>query len=214
MEKKEGSINSLRVGLVVTGVTVLSVFGPFFGIQPSIIAIFVVICLILLTIDSASLNGMGGHIVAEALPGGEKRIKRIAVHEAGHLLIAQEEKLPVKRVLVGTLACINAGLSCNGVTEFFIPESIKMPLEDLRKWSKVLQAGTVAEDIIYGGAKGGSDDKVILSRLWGISGHDIDTAQREQRRARREIEKLLNEKMDDLENKAFDLLASAPRLGK
>ena len=59
----------------------------------------------------------------------------------------------------------------------------------LRRWSRVLQAGIAAEQIVYDErAVGGSDDRALLGRLWGLSGHDVDTAQREQRRARREVD--------------------------
>ena len=143
--------------------------------------------LVALSVDAANWQGMGGHLLAEALPGGEARLRRIAVHEAGHLLIAEDEKLPVERVMVGTLACLRAGLRSSGATEFSLPDSVRMPMEDLRRWSRVLQAGIAAETVVYGSARGGADDRALLGRLWGLSGHDVATAQREQRRARREI---------------------------
>ncbi len=87
-----------------------------------------------------------------------------------------------------------------------------MPLEDLRRWSRVLQAGIAAETVVYGVARGGADDRALLGRLWGLSGHDVGTAQREQRRARREIEQQLRRRLQDLEIKAGDLLSLAPRL--
>ena len=155
---------------------------------------------------------MGGHVLAEALPGGEARLRRIAVHEAGHLLIAEDEQLPVQRVMVGTLACLQAGLRSSGATEFTVPDSVRMPLEDLRRWSRVLQAGIAAETVVYGIARGGADDRALLGRLWGLSGHDVATAQREQRRARREIEQQLKRRHQDLETKAGELLSIAPRL--
>ena len=49
------------------------------------------------------------------------------------------EQLPVQQVLVGTLACVRAGLSSSGATEFAGLDSVKMSLEDLRRWSRVLQ---------------------------------------------------------------------------
>ena len=89
-----------------------------------------------------------------------------------------------------------------------------MPLEDLRRWSRVLQAGIVAEKLIYGSANGGADDRALLGRLWGLSGHDVQTAQREQRRARREIEQQLRQEKAVLEQRCDALLATAPRLGR
>ena len=210
----EGSTGTLRAGLAVAAITGLGAFGPVLGLSPAWIVVAVGGGLALLSVDAANWQGMGGHVLAEALPGGEGRLRRIAVHEAGHLLIAEQEQLPVHRVLVGTVACLQAGLRSNGVTEFPMPDSVRMPLEDLRRWSRVLQAGIAAETIVYGKARGGADDKALLGRLWGLSGHDVATAQREQRRARREIEQLLRRDQADLSQRADQLLSSAPRLGR
>lgn len=210
----EGSTGTLRAGLAVAAITGLGAFGPVLGLSPAWIVVAVGGGLVLLSVDAASWQGMGGHVLAEALPGGEGRLRRIAVHEAGHLLVAEQEQLPVHRVLVGTVACLQAGLRSNGATEFPMPDSVRMPLEDLRRWSRVLQAGIAAETIVYGKARGGADDKALLGRLWGLSGHDVATAQREQRRARREIEQLLRRDQVDLSQRADQLLSSAPRLGR
>jgi hypothetical protein len=78
----------------------------------------------------------------------------------------------------------------------------------------VLQAGTVAERLVYGESEGGADDRALLGRLWGVSGFDVETAQREQRRARREVEKLLRQDRAKLEAEADRLLEVAPRLGR
>ena len=54
-----------------------------------------------------------------------------------------------------------------------------------------------------------------LMRLgWGLSGQDVDTAQREQRRARREVEAQLRASQQQLQSEADALLALAPRLGR
>lgn len=212
MEDGQGSTGALRAGVAVAVVTGLGAFGPAIGISPAWIVILVGGGLVALSVDAATWQGMGGHVLAEALPGGEARLRRIAVHEAGHLLIAEDEQLPVQRVMVGTLACLQAGLRSSGATEFTVPDSVRMPLEDLRRWSRVLQAGIAAETVVYGIARGGADDRALLGRLWGLSGHDVATAQREQRRARREIEQQLKRRHQDLETKAGELLSLAPRL--
>ena len=122
-------------------------------------------------------------------------------------MLARENELPVQRVLVGTKACLQAGVRSNGATEFEIPTSVRMSLEDLRRWSRVLQAGIAAESLAYGSARGGADDRALLGRLWGLSGHDVDTAQREQRRARREVEQWLRKQQSELEQLADQLLS-------
>ena len=214
MADSQGSIDTARAGVAVAALTGLGAFGPAMGLSAAWIVVLVGGVLVALSVDAATWQGMGGHLLAETLPGGESRLRRIAVHEAGHLLIADTEALPVQNVFVGTLACLRAGLRASGATEFTIPDSVRMPLEDLRRWSRVLQAGMAAETVIYGSARGGADDRALLGRLWGLSGHDVATAQREQRRARREIEQQLRRRRSDLDKAVGELLEAAPRLGR
>jgi hypothetical protein len=204
----------LAAGLAVALVSLAAILGPSLGLSPWWVTLATALGLGSLTVDAARFGGRGGHVLAEALPGGEGRLRRIAVHEAGHLLVAREEAMPVRQVLVGSLACLRAGLSANGSTELEPPAHAKLPAEELRRWSRVLQAGMVAEQLIYGQSTGGSDDRALLGRLWGLSGLDVDTAQREQRRARREVEQWLRARESDLRSEADGLLAVAPRLGR
>ena len=214
MAESKGSIDTTRAGVAVAAITGLGAFGPALGLSAAWIVVLVGGVLVALSVDAATWQGMGGHLIAETLPGGQSRLRRIAVHEAGHVLIADTEALPVQNVFVGTMACLRAGLRANGATEFTIPDSVRMPLEDLRRWSRVLQAGMAAETVIYGSARGGADDRALLGQLWGLSGHDVATAQREQRRARREIEQQLRKRRSDLETAVGELLEAAPRLGR
>jgi hypothetical protein len=208
----QGSTAALNAGLAVAGVTALAVGGPLVGISPGWITVAVVAGLVLLSVDAARFSGLGGHLLAEALPLGigAARLRRIAIHEAGHVLVAADNNLPVTRVLVGSRACLGQGLRANGSTELEPPPHAKLPLEDLRRWSRVLQAGMVAETLIYGGSRGGADDRALLGRLWGLSGHPVATAQQEQRRARREVEQWLRQHRSSLEAEAEGLLRSSP----
>lgn len=204
----------LAAGLAVALVSLAAILGPSLGLSPWWITLATALGLGSLTLDAARFGGRGGHVLAEALPGGEGRLRRIAVHEAGHLLVARQEAMPVRQVLVGSLACLRAGLSANGSTELEPPAHAKLPPDELRRWSRVLQAGMVAEQLIYGQSTGGADDRALLGRLWGLSGLDVDTAQREQRRARREVEQWLRARESELRSEAEGLLAVAPRLGR
>ncbi|MGC6481945.1 MAG: hypothetical protein ACON4T_00030 [Synechococcus sp.] len=207
--ESRGSVSSGTAGAAVAGATLIAVFGPPVGISPAWIAVGLGGLLVGLTVDASQWEGLGGHLLAESLPGGRARLRRIACHEAGHVLLARDNQLPVQRVMVGTRACLQAGVRSNGATEFAIPDSVRMSLEDLRRWSRVLQAGIAAETLLYGSARGGADDRALLGRLWGLSGHDVDTAQREQRRARREVDQWLRSQRQSLEDTA-DALLRAP----
>ena len=208
----DGSTAALNAGIAVAAITLLAVIGPVLGLSPWIIALAAGGALTTLSLDAWRYGGRGGHLLAEALPGGAARLRRIALHEAGHALAADHDQLPVRRVLVGSLACLRQGLSANGSTEFELPAHAKLPAEELRRWSRVLQAGMVAEKLLYGNSRGGADDKALLGRLWGLSGFDVATAQLEQRRARREVEQLLRARQSELEGRAEALVAAAPRL--
>ncbi len=204
----------LAAGLAVGLISLAAILGPALGLSPWIVTLIAGLGLGGLTLDAARFGGRGGHVLAEALPGGRARLRRIAIHEAGHLLVARKEEMAVRQVLVGSLACLRAGLNTSGSTELEPPAHAKLPAEELRRWSRVLQAGMVAEQLIYGQSVGGNDDRALLGRLWGLSGQDVDTAQREQRRARREVEAQLRASEQQLHSEADALLALAPRLGR
>jgi len=205
---------AFTAGIAVAVVSLLAVVGPVLGLSPWLITLVVALALGSLTVDAAQFGGRGGHLLAETLPGGLARLRRIAVHEAGHVFVAKAEALPVRQVLVGSLACLRAGLSSGGITVLEPPAHAKLSAVELRRWSKVLQAGMVAEQLIYGESEGGADDRALLGRLWGLSGFDAETAQREQRRARREVEQALRAQQNELEQEAVKLLQQAPRLGR
>ena len=204
----------LAAGLAVGLISLAAILGPALGLSPWIVTLIAGLGLGGLTLDAARFGGRGGHVLAEALPGGRARLRRIAIHEAGHLLVARQEEMAVRQVLVGSLACLRAGLNTSGSTELEPPPHAKLPAEELRRWSRVLQAGMVAEQLMYGQSVGGNDDRALLGRLWGLSGQDVDTAQREQRRARREVEAQLRASEQQLQAEAEALLALAPRLGR
>jgi len=204
----------LGAGIAVALVSLLAVLAPLLGLSPWLITLVAALALGSLTVDAARFGGRGGHLLAEALPGGQRRLRRIAVHEAGHLLIAAAEAVAVQRVLVGSLACLQAGVSSGGCTQLQPPAAAKLPLAELRRWSRVLQAGIVAEQLHYGEAIGGADDRAQLGQLWGLSGYDVETAQREQRQARREVEQTLRASEQVLIARAEQLAQAAPRLGR
>jgi hypothetical protein len=209
-----GRIGARSAGVAVFAVSLAALLVPAAGLSPWLVAAPAAVGVVALTLDAARFGGRGGHLLAETLPGGAARLRRVAVHEAGHALVAEAEGVPVRRVLVGSLACLREGLQVGGSTEFEPPASVRLPLEDLRRWSRVLQAGMVAEQLLYGESLGGADDRALLGRLWGLSGHDVAMAQREQRRARREVLQWLRGERQGLEARAEALLVTAPRLGR
>ena len=201
-------------GVAVLVVTLLALVGPLLGLSPWFTTALVALALTSLTVDAARFGGRGGHLLAETLPGGLLRLRRIALHEAGHVLVAEREGVAVAAIHVGSLACLRAGLSAGGTPVLAPPASARLPLEELRRWSRVLLAGMAAESLVYGESEGGADDRSLLGRLWGMSGQDVPTAQMEQRRARREVEQWLRAERSRLEAEADRLARQAPRLGR
>jgi hypothetical protein len=201
-------------GVAVLVVSLLALLGPLVGLSPWFTTALVALSLASLTVDAARFGGRGGHLVAETLPGGLLRLRRIALHEAGHALVAEREGVAVAAIHVGSLACLRAGLSAGGTTVLAPPDSARLPLEELRRWSRGLLAGMAAETRVSGESEGGADDRSLLGRLWGLSGQEVATAQMEQRRARREVEQWLRAERSRLEAEADRLARHAPRLGR
>ena len=56
----EGSTGTLRAGLVVAAITGLGAFGPVLGLSPAWIVVAVGGGLVMLSVDAASWQGMGG----------------------------------------------------------------------------------------------------------------------------------------------------------
>jgi hypothetical protein len=108
---------------------------------------------------------------------------------------------------VGTLACLRAGRDGCGSTELPLPATARLPLDELRRWTRVLLAGGAAERLVHGSCRGDDDDRRLLGRLWGLSGQPLASARLEQRRARREVESWLAARRHDLEAEADRLLA-------
>jgi hypothetical protein len=105
---------ALSAGVAVLVASLMAVVGPLVGLSPWITSLLVLLGLGSLTVDAARFGGRGGHLVAEALPGGLGRLRRIAIHEAAHALVAREEGMAVGPVHVGSLACLRAGLAAGG----------------------------------------------------------------------------------------------------
>ena len=93
-----------------------AVLGPMVGVSPAWITVAVISALVMVSVDAAAWNGRGGHLLAEALPGGQERLRRIALHEAGHRLLASHEGMEPGDTLVGSLACLRAGHDACGRT--------------------------------------------------------------------------------------------------
>ena len=96
----QGSTAALGAGVAVAGVTLAAVVGPVLGLSPWLIAVAAGGGMVALTLDAARFGGLGGHLLAEALPAGigQARLRRIAIQEAGHVLLAAENDLPVQQV--------------------------------------------------------------------------------------------------------------------
>ena len=166
-------MNPNRIALVVAVFSGTAVLGPMVGVSPAWITVAVISALVMVSVDAAAWNGRGGHLLAEALPGGKERLRRIALHEAGHRLLASHEGMEPGDTLVGSLACLRAGHDACGRTTLPLPASSKLPLEELRRWSRVLLAGMAAEQVVHGDSDGGMDDRQLLGRIWDCRGRAL-----------------------------------------
>ena len=62
----------LAAGLAVGLISLAAILGPALGLSPWIVTLIAGLGLGGLTLDAARFGGRGGHVLAEALPGGPR----------------------------------------------------------------------------------------------------------------------------------------------
>ena len=63
-------MDPIAAGVAVLAITLLAIYGPLLGIPAGLIALTAGLALAGLTLDASRFGGRGGHLLAEALPGG------------------------------------------------------------------------------------------------------------------------------------------------
>ncbi|NJM61301.1 MAG: ATP-dependent Zn protease [Oscillatoriales cyanobacterium RU_3_3] len=167
---KQTSLNVVAIS--VFAITISTLLGPAFNLPPAVPAIATFCLLGLATLDSFQWQGQGGTILLDLLAGSSKeRRDRILHHEAGHFLVAHLLGISITGYALNAWEAFKQGQSAQGGVRFQDGELASqlqngtLSSQVLDRYCTVWMAGIVAENIVYGNAEGGAEDRTKISAI-------------------------------------------------
>lgn len=161
------------IAISVFSVTMLILLGPLLSVSPEGLATVTAALLGALAIDQLGWQGRGGSLLVDWLSQrSPDYCDRIVRHEAGHFLTAYLLGIPIDAYTLTAWETLQAGVDGNGGVVFKtddIDRAIqvgKISQQEIDRYCTVWMAGIAAEEITYGNAQGGRDDRLKLNLLW------------------------------------------------
>ena len=161
------------IAISVFSVTMLILLGPLLSISPEGLATVSAALLGMVTIDQLGWQGRGGNLLIDWLSRrSPEYCDRIVRHEAGHFLTAYLLGIPINAYTLTAWETLRAGLGGTGGVIFKtdeIDQAVKVgkiSQQEIDRYCTVWMAGIAAEEITYGSAQGGQDDRLKLNLLW------------------------------------------------
>lgn len=195
---QQTALNLIAIG--VFGITLSVLLGPLFNISPAIPALATFGILSLTTLDSFSFQGKGVNLLLDSVAGiSSQHRDRIIRHEAGHFLVAHLLGIPITGYTLSAWEAFKQkqpGLG--GVTfdnEQLSPDvldAVEMRLT-LERFCNVWMAGIAAENLVYGNAEGGAEDREKLTSALMALGRPISQCQQQEKFAQLQAKTLIEE---------------------
>jgi hypothetical protein len=163
------------VAIAVFLMTFSALLSPLLPISPFFTAAITLGVLGLVTVDQWNWNGTGTKLVTSLFASKEER-DRILHHEAGHFLAAYYLGIPVTGYSLTAWESFRQQTRGLGGIQFDtsvlsdpdrVPQQIPLLIE---RYATVWMAGIAAEQVIYGQADGGNDDRAQLRSLLQATG--------------------------------------------
>lgn len=161
------------IAISVFSVTMLILLGPLLSVSPEGLATVTAALLGLLAVDQLGWQGRGGTLLVDWLSQrSPEYCDRIVRHEAGHFLTAYLLGIPIDAYTLTAWETLKTGVDGNGGVVFKtddIDRAIqvgKISQREIDRYCTVWMAGIAAEEITYGSAQGGRDDRLKLNLLW------------------------------------------------
>jgi len=167
------ALNLIAIGVFL--MTMTSLLGPIFQIPPVVPAALTFGILSLATADTLSWNSRGVSLLLDLFASAEQR-QRIINHEAGHFLTAYFLGIPITGYTLTAWDVIKQGRLGRGGVGFDTKTLTAQPFElekmrlSLERFCTVWMAGIAAEQMIYGNAQGGAEDRQQLKQALMMSG--------------------------------------------
>lgn len=160
------------VAIATFAMTLSALLGPLFHLSPLFPALATLGALGLVTLDQLGWEGKGTTLLLGfwASPADKKRQLH---HEAGHFLVAYCLGIPVLDYQLGAWQNFRRGQSGQAGVQFDI-KGLDQGWQDLpqrlERWSTVWMAGIAAEQLQYGQAQGGQNDRQQLHQALALAG--------------------------------------------
>lgn len=190
------ALNLIAISVFI--LTFSSLLGPLFNLSPVVPAIATFSLLGLATLDTFSLQGKAGNLLLDWLASAspEHRI-RIVRHEAGHFLVAHLLGVPVTGYALNAWEALKQRQTGQGGVSFDDQELASqlklgtLSAQLLDRYCTIWMAGVAAENLVYGSAQGGADDRDKLRTVLTPLGFSGSAQQQKERWAALQARTLL-----------------------
>ncbi|OCQ97999.1 ATP-dependent Zn protease [Oscillatoriales cyanobacterium USR001] len=171
---RQTSLNAIAIGIFA--VTISTLLGPALNL-PQVVPAIAIFCLLgLAAFDTFQWQGQGSAILSDLLArNSDEKRSRILHHEAGHFLVAYLLEIPITGYAINAWEAFKQGQNSQGGVRFEDPklsqetQRSEFSLQLLDRYCTVWMAGIAAENLIYGNAEGGAEDRdkirAILSQM-------------------------------------------------
>lgn len=201
---QQTALNLIAIGIFV--MTFSALLGPILNISPAIPAVTTLAVLSIATFDSFRLQGKGATLLLDWLAGVRSEHRaRIVRHEAGHFLVAYFLGIPITGyTLTAWEAFKQSQPGLGGVTfDTQAISSATIPVGEMRlnleRFCTVWMAGIAAENLIYGSAQGGVEDRQKLTEALILLGRPASESQIKERWAIRQAQSLIEQNLASYE---------------
>lgn len=161
------------IAITIFTLVMSSLLGPIFHLSPAIPAIAAFGILGVATLDSFSWQGKLGALVVDGVSRfSPEHRARVLRHEAGHFLTAHLLNIPVTGYTLNAWDALRQGQPGLGGVSFDTAgleaelAQGRLSAQQLDRYCTVWMAGIAAEQLAYGSAQGGGDDRQKFGMLW------------------------------------------------
>jgi hypothetical protein len=204
---QQTALNLIAIAVFI--ITLSCLLGPLFNISPTIPALATFGIMGLATVDTLSWESKGVTLLLDILASSEQR-QRVIHHEAGHFLTAYFLGIPINGYTLTAWEAFKQGQSGRGGVIFDTETLKEKPLDlgemrlTLERFCTVWMAGIAAENLVYGNAEGGGEDRNKLQTVLMMAGLPETVYQQKERWAQLQAINLLEK-----HRKAYEALVKA-----
>jgi len=154
------------VAILIFGLTLSVLLGPWLQIPPILPAGAVFLGLGAFTMDTLGFQGRGTTLLLDWLAQRSPAYRqRVLHHEAGHFLAARLLEIPVTGYTLSAWENLQQGQAGQGGVSFAPLETESLTPQLLDRYCTVWMAGAAAEFLVYDSVEGGDEDRQKLRSL-------------------------------------------------